>query len=81
MMNLRPSMTKPEAIRTMGGQGIDRGTVTNRYNNVIEIWEYDLFDHFGQREPFYLLFLDERLVHWGKASALPPEIIYEMRFR
>jgi hypothetical protein len=81
MMNLRTSMTKPDAIRAMGGPGADRGTLTNRYNDVIEIREYALSDHFGQREPFYLLFLDERLVHWGKASALPPEIIYEMRFR
>ena len=81
MVNLKPNMAKPDAIRVMGGQGIDRGTVTNRYKSVIEIWEYSLSDHFGQREPFYLLFMDERLVHWGKASALTPDIIYEMRFK
>jgi hypothetical protein len=64
-----------------------RGSMTNKYGQVVEIWEYGLYkqvDAFHGRYTYYwLYFHDNKLVQWGEAGDWQKEAdrIYEMRFR
>lgn len=88
LMKLNLQMTKPEVISSIGNPTADRGSMTNKYNQVIEVWEYALYktddDAFYGRPTFYwLYFYDGKLVQWGEAGDWQKEAdrIYEMRFR
>jgi len=88
LMKLNLQMTKPEIISAIGNPTAARGSMTNKYGQVIEIWEYALYktddDAFFGRPTFYwLYFYDGKLVQWGEAGDWQREAdrIYEMRFR
>ncbi len=72
-MKLRSNMTKSEVIKVMGKPTKSSGSTTNKDGQVKEVWEYRKFE--GYSEPFverysyfWLFFLDDELVQWGKAK-------------
>lgn len=88
LIRLQLQMTKSEVTKAIGNPTAARGSITNRYGQVIEVWEYALFksdnDAFFERRTFYwLYFFDNRLVQWGEAGDWQREAdrIYEIRFR
>jgi len=88
LRNLNLQMTKTEVISAIGEPTAARGAITNKYGQVIEVWEYALYrtanDAFLGLPTFYwLYFNDGKLVQWGEAGDWGREAdrIYEMRFR
>ena len=89
LMKLRLNMTKSEVIKAMGKPTTSRGSMTNKYGQVIEVWEYRTYNgylasfHEGQYSYFWLFFSDDELVRWGKAGdwKATADRIYEVRFR
>lgn len=88
LMKLNLQMMKSEVISAIGEPTAARGSMTNKYDQVIEVWEYALYktddDAFFGRPTFYwLYFHDGKLVQWGEAGDWKREAdrIYEMRFR
>ena len=101
-------MTKDEVIKVLGEPAVSRGAIKNKYNQVVEVWEYTLalpsHDSAGQiigksvltfitlgmgaatfrgeRNNYWLYFLDNKLVQWGEAGdwSKEPERIYEFNF-
>ena len=72
-MKLRLNMTKSEVIKVMGKPTTSSGSMTNKDGQVKEVWEYRKFE--GHSAPFvehysyfWLFFLDDELVQWGKAE-------------
>jgi hypothetical protein len=83
-------MTKPDVTDKIGEPDAVRGSIRNKYGQVVEVWEYRLYQYSGAIEglsPYYdlywLYFVDGKLVQWGKAGDWQKEAdrIYEMRFR
>jgi len=88
LMKLQLDMTKEEVIRAMGEPDAARGSMRNKYDQVIEVWEYLLSktddDAFhGWKTPYWMYFYNGRLVQWGEAGDWKREAdrIYEIRFR
>jgi len=71
-MKLRLNMTKSEVIKVMGKPTTSSGSMTNKYGQVEEVWEYRKFNEFWpsyvEGHYFWLFFLDDELVQWGKAE-------------
>jgi len=70
---LRLNMTKSEVIRVMGKPTTSSGSMTNKDGQVKEVWEYRKFREYNapfvkQYSYFWLYFLDDKLVLWGKAE-------------
>ena len=83
-------MPKPEVVQKMGKPTSVRGSIRNKYDQVIEVWEYRLYQYSGAIEglsPYYdlywLYFVNDTLVQWGKAGDWRKEAdrIHEIRFR
>ena len=83
-------MIKGEVISALGEPTAARGSITNKYDQVVEVWEYRLYQYEGAIEglsPYYnlywLYFVDNKLVQWGQAGDWEREAdrIYEIRFR
>ena len=84
------NMTKQEVKQQIGKPNTVRGSITNKYGQVVEVWEYRLYQYSGAVEglsPYYdlywLYFVDSKLVQWGQAGDWQREAdkIYEIRFR
>jgi len=87
LMNLRLKMFKDDVISVMGNPTAVRGSMTNKYGQVIEVWEYALYRtgddaFYGIPTYYWLYFYDGNLVQWGQAGDWQREAdrIYEMRF-
>jgi len=87
LMRIRLDMTRPQVVSAMGDPTAFRGAITNKYDELIEVWEYALYktddDAFLGRPTFYwLYFSDGILVQWGQAGDWQREVdrIYEIRF-
>jgi hypothetical protein len=90
LLNLKLDMTKAEVQQAMrsivsptGKPSAARGSMRNKFGQVIEVWEYVL-DRGGKSDTAYwLYFYDGRLVQWGEAGDWSREAdkIYELRFR
>ena len=88
LMKLQLGMTKEEVVRVMGEPDAARGSMRNKYDQVIEVWEYLLFKTdedamYGRKTPYWLYFYNGRLVQWGEAGDWQREAdrIHEIRFR
>lgn len=88
LINLNLDMTKQDVITSIGKPDVARGSMRNKYGQVIEVWEYleyktDDQAFYGITTPYWLYFYNGRLVQWGQASDWQQEAdkIYEMRFR
>ena len=87
LMNLELQQSKQEVMTAMGKPTAARGSMTNKYGQVIEVWEYALYktsdDAFYGNPTFYwLYFYNGKLVQWGEAGDWKREAdrIYEIRF-
>jgi hypothetical protein len=82
LMNLKLNMTKSEVISNIGKPTAARGSLTNKYDQIIEIWEYTLWKG-PVTADYWLYFVDNRLVQWGEAGDWQKEAdrIYELRFK
>ena len=77
-------MTKKQAKEVMGSPKSVRGAIKNKYDQVIEVWEYLLDDTGGWswgNKKYWIYFVDGKLSQWGEAGDWQPSKIYEMRFR
>lgn len=85
LMKLELEMTKKEVVGAMGNPHTVRGSITNKYGQVIEVWEYGLYKPVGYYEPTYywLFFCEGKLVQWGEAGDWQKvaDQIYEIRFK
>jgi hypothetical protein len=90
LLRISLSMTKSEVISKIGEPNSVRGSIRNKYGQVIEVWEYRFYQYSGAIEglsPYYdlywLYFVNDTLVQWGKAGDWQKEAdrIYEFRFR
>lgn len=87
LYKLNLDMTKAEVVNTMGEPDAARGSMRNKFGQVVDVWEYKLTTKplWGPWESSYywLYFFDGKLVQWGKAGDWQREAdrIYEMRFR
>jgi len=88
LMNLRLEMNKDDVLSVMGNPTAARGSITNKYGQVIEVWEYELLktgsDAFiGKGTYYWLFFCEGELVRWGEAGdwEKTADQIYEIRFR
>jgi outer membrane protein assembly factor BamE (lipoprotein component of BamABCDE complex) len=81
LKDLSPGMTKPDVISLLGEPEIAREQITNKYDQDIELWHYELYDHHTDAyEPYFLYFYEGKLARWGRAVHLPREKVYEMKF-
>jgi len=91
LIKLRLDMTKGQVFAALGEPSAARGSIRNKYDQVIEVWEYqlrkpeednDMYMH-NTKYPYWLYFCNGKLVQWGAAGDWRREAdkIYEMRFR
>jgi hypothetical protein len=85
LTDLKLYITKSE-VRLAIGDPLDvRGTIKNKYNEAIEVWEYKLYKHedADQLEFYWLYFCDDTLVQWGEAGDWEKEAdrVYDIRFK
>ncbi|MCI0690383.1 hypothetical protein L0337_00080 [candidate division KSB1 bacterium] len=87
-MKLNLEMRKSEVISAIGKPTAVRGALTNKYSQVIEVWEYAMYKtdddaQSGRPTLYWLYFYDGKLVQWGEAGDWRSEAdrIYEIRFR
>ena len=91
LIRIRLDMTKDQVISAIGEPSAARGSIRNKYGQVIELWEYQLrkpenegnMYTYNWKYPYWLYFYDGRLVQWGAAGDWQKEAdrIYEMRFK
>ena len=88
MINLHLDMTKDEVIKVNGDPTVVRGSIKNKYDQIIEVWEYAEYktstDAFhGWETSYWFYFYDGKLVQWGEAGDWRKEAdrIYEYRFK
>jgi hypothetical protein len=87
LLRINLQMNKDEVLSTMGKPTAVRGSMTNKYGQVIEVWEYALYKKWigraGGRTYYRLYFYEGKLVQWGEAGDWQREadIIYETKFR
>lgn len=84
-INLELGMSKEQVIDTIGKPDIARGAIMNKYNQLIEVWEYDrLVSNWSwDKKRMWVYFSDGQLVQWGEAGDWRREAdrIHEIRFR
>lgn len=78
-------MNKQEVVAQIGEPDIARGSITNKFGQVIEVWEYDVENLYSipYRQPYWLYFYNGKLARWGKSGDWEKEshTIQEIRFR
>lgn len=80
-------MNKGEVVERISEPDIVRGSMTNKFEQVIEIWEYKvespLATIFDFPQSYWLYFYDNKLVQWCKAGdwETAAHNIQEIRFR
>ncbi len=77
---LQLDMTKSETTDAIGPPVSVRGSIKNKYNQIVDVWEYELYKK-GRRRDYWLFFVGDRLVQWGEAGDWNNKNIYEIRFR
>jgi outer membrane protein assembly factor BamE (lipoprotein component of BamABCDE complex) len=84
-IKLELGMTKVQVIETVGEPNLARGSIQNKYGQLIEVWEYYRFESnwSPDKKRMWVYFADGRLVQWGQAGdwAREADRIYEIRFR
>jgi hypothetical protein len=88
LLKVNLDMSKEEVINAIGKPDAARGSMRNKYDQVVEVWEYleyktDVDARVGRATPYWFYFYNGRLVQWGQAGDWRQEAdrIYEMRFR
>ena len=81
LMKLNLGMTKAEVISSMGEPVAARGSIKNRFEQIVEVWEYTLWKG-PTTADYWLYFVDGYLVRWGEAGDWGKEAdrIYEIKF-
>jgi hypothetical protein len=80
-------MPKFEVINEISAPDIVRGSIINKFDQIIEVWEYSVlrnpYSNFPYVESYLLYFFDNKLVQWGRAGDWKEAEaqIYEIRFR
>jgi hypothetical protein len=83
-------MSKEQVIDQIGEPNAVRGAIRNRFGQVVEVWEYQLYQYAGAirgLSPYYktywLYFVDGVLGQWGEAGdwAREADRIYDVRIR
>ncbi len=81
-------MKKEEVLEKMGGHGIARGSILNKYGQVIEIREYKTRDWLTSswrdfENTYWLYFCEGILVQWGRAGdwAETEKTVYDINFK
>ena len=84
-IRLQIGMTKTQVIEAIGEPDLARGSVQNKYGQLIEVWEYDrLVSNWSwDRKLMWVYLCDGKLVQWGQAGDWKREAdrIYEIRYR
>lgn len=82
LMNLQLQQSKQQVQTAMGKPTAARGSMTNKYGQVIEVWEYALYKPSSGLTFYWLYFYNGKLVQWGQAGDWQREAdrIYEIRF-
>lgn len=83
-------MSKDQVIEQIGEPNAVRGAIRNRFGQVVEVWEYQLYQYAGAirglspyHRTYWLYFVDGVLAQWGEAGDWEREAdrIYEVRIR
>jgi hypothetical protein len=80
-------MAKEDVMKKMSSRGVARGSITNKYGQIIEVREYEISvwrPWVGTDIDFYwLYFFEGKLAQWGKAGDWDEaqKIIYEINFK
>lgn len=80
-------MSKSQVKEVMGNPDVVRGSVINKYNQVIEVWQYKLYSDWMRMEKnaeiYWLYFADGKIYQWGQAGDWEVESknLYEIRVR
>jgi hypothetical protein len=83
-------MSKSEVRQQIGEPSAVRGSIRNKHDEVVDVWEYHFYQYAGAIEgvsPYYdaywLYFVNDELAQWGRAGDWSQEAdrIYEVRFR
>lgn len=84
-IKLELGMTKSQVIATIGEPEIARGSIRNKYDQLIEVWEYYRFvSNFSpDKKRMWVYFCDGHLAQYGEAGDWSREAdqIYEIRYR
>ena len=84
-IKLELGMSKKQVIDAIGNPDVARGSVQNKYGQLIEVWEYDrLVSNWSwEKKTMWVYFCDGHLSQWGEAGdwAREADRIYEIRFR
>lgn len=87
LLDISLDMKKSQVREEMGNPKVVRGSIKNKYGQIVEVWEYRLCDNkvsIGQGcEDYWLYFVDGTLAQWGKAGDWQREAdkIYEFRIK
>jgi outer membrane protein assembly factor BamE (lipoprotein component of BamABCDE complex) len=81
LTRLNLDMSKTEVRQIIGSPASARGSMRNKYGQVIEVWDYVL-SRDGKPVTYWLFFYDDKLGRWGAAGDWNKEAdrIYEYRF-
>jgi hypothetical protein len=87
LRKLELGMTKDEVVDKLGEPAAARGSMRNKYDQVIEVWEYQLVKPddaaYHITTEYWMYFYSGKLVQWGEAGDWKREAdrIYEIRYR
>lgn len=70
MNNLSLGMSKDQVQAAVGRNYVIRGAIVNRYNQSVEVWEYDVRKRrsLTESERYWLYMVDGKLVQWSRAG-------------
>jgi outer membrane protein assembly factor BamE (lipoprotein component of BamABCDE complex) len=82
-------MSKDMVVQKIGDPNIVRGSITNKFGQTIEVWEYRVggsnypLTHYLFEQDYFLYFHDNKLVQWGTSGDWKQEAthIQEIRYR
>ena len=84
-ITLELGMSKKQVLDTIGDPDVARGSVRNKYDQLIEVWEYNrLVSNWSwDKKRMWVYFCNGHLVQWGEAGdwAREADRIYEIRYR
>lgn len=84
-IKLELGMTKSQVLATVGDPDVARGSIRNKYDQLIEVWEYYRFvsNWSPEKKRMWVYLCDGKLVQWGEAGdwAREADRIYEIRYR
>jgi hypothetical protein len=83
--NLSVGMTTEQVKKTVGTNYVLRGSIINKFDQKVEVWEYKLSQpgYVSLKNYYWLYIVDGKLSQWGQAGDWSREAdrIYEIRFR